>query len=266
MTIFSNTAFRGKHALITGATGGIGSATAKLLASMGAAITLSGRNESRLESVSKEIRQQFPESTVHVIRADLTHQSERRKLVEGAVRQGGPISFLVNNAGAFQYEPMEELTQESMDSLIGINFTSTVLLTQLVYEGMKASGHGSIVTVSSLSGMRGLPGTISYSASKFALIGFTHALALEAIGHGIRVNAVCPGFVDTNMGHDVVSATAAAGNVSLEQRWQQVNASIPSGRITQPEEVANTIAFLLSDAAGNIVGEAVKISGGALVR
>ncbi|MED4784900.1 SDR family oxidoreductase [Brevibacillus choshinensis] len=266
MSIFSKTVFQGKHALITGATGGIGSATAKLLVGMGAAVTITGRNETQLEILNKEIREQYTDAVVNVIRADLTHESERLELVEEAVRQAGPITFLVNNAGAFQYEPIEELTQESIDSLMNINFTSSVLLTQLVYEGMKEWRDGSIVNVSSLSGMRGVPGTIAYSASKFAMIGFTHALALEAIGHNIRVNAVCPGYVDTNMGHDVVSATAVAGKVSLEQRWQQVNAGIPSGRITQPDEVANTIAFLLSDAAGNIVGEAVKISGGALVR
>jgi 3-oxoacyl-[acyl-carrier protein] reductase len=216
--------------------------------------------------MSKQISEQHPDVVVTAIRADLTNESERRELVREAVRKAGPISFLINNAGAFQYEPIEELTQESIDSLMNINFTSAVLLTQLVYEGMKEWRVGSIVNISSLSGMRGVPGTISYSASKFALIGFTHALALEAIGHGIRVNAVCPGYVDTNMGQEVVGATATAGKVSLEQRWQQVNAGIPSGRITRPDEVANTIAFLLSDAAGNIVGEAVKISGGALVR
>lgn len=266
MGIFSDSACKGKHALITGATGGIGQATARLLAGMGAAVTITGRNEAKLEQVCQAIIEQQPDAVVTAIRADLTDDSERRELVEAAERHAGPISFLVNNAGAFQYGPLEDLTQEGIDGLMNINFTSTVLLSQLVYEGMKQRREGSIVNVSSLSGLRGVPGTIAYSASKFALIGFTHAFALEAIGHGIRVNAVCPGYVDTDMGHNVVNATAQAGNVSLEQRWQQVNAGIPSGRITRPDEVANTIAFLLSDAADNIVGEAVKISGGALVR
>lgn len=266
VTIFSNNVFAGKHALVTGATGGIGRATARLLAQMGAAVTITGRKEELLAQVKREILEQRVDARVVAIRADVTNEEERKTLVEQAERHAGPITLLVNNAGAFEYAFMEDVTQESMERLMNINYTSVVLLTQKIYAGMKRLGEGAIVNVSSLSGLRGVPGGTAYCASKFALIGFTHSLALEAISHGVRVNAVCPGYVDTAMGHDVISSSASAVGVSVEQRWKQVNGGIPSGKITQPEEVANTIAYLLSDAAVNLVGESVKISGGALLR
>src|SRR5690606_5310852 len=118
----------------------------------------------------------------------------------------------------------------------------------------------------SLSGLRGGYGHTAYAASKFALIGFTHCLAVEAIKHNVRVNAVCPGFVDTEMGYDVIRRQAAANRVSFEEQLERTNAGIPSGRTTTPEEVANAIAFLLTDAAASIVGESLKISGGAVLR
>jgi 3-oxoacyl-[acyl-carrier protein] reductase len=121
------------------------------------------------------------------------------------------------------------------------------------------------VNVSSLSGLRGTYGNSAYSASKFAITGFTQSFAVEAIEHNIRVNSVCPGFVDTDMGINAIKRKAGRESKSFEEKMKEVESGIPSGRITTAREVANTIAFLLTDAAENIVGESVKISGGSVM-
>lgn len=266
VAIFSGDALKGKHALITGATGGIGRATALRIASMGAAVTITGRNAEKLNELQDELLQRLPAAQVHAVAADLVVEEDRRRLIAEAEGRNGPISLLVNNAGVYRFGTVEELSQADLEELMRINFTAAVLLTQLVYRGMKQRREGAIVNVSSLSGLRGSYGHTAYAASKFALIGFTHCLAVEAIKHNVRVNAVCPGFVDTEMGYDVIRRQAAANRVSFEEQLERTNAGIPSGRITTPEEVANAIAFLLTDAAANIVGESLKISGGAVLR
>jgi len=266
MTIFSNSAFLGEHLLITGATGGIGSALAKTAAALGATVTLTGRNEEKLSELQAELRESFGEKKVHSFKADLSLEEERLALVEFAEKQAGEITMLVNNAGLYHYSRVDQLLEEDLNRIMHVNFTSAVLLTQLVYKGMLQEKRGSIVNVASLSGLRGNPGNTAYVASKFALVGFTHCLALEAIQHGIRVNAVCPGYVDTEMGERVIDETAKDQAKSYNDHYAQVEKGIPSGRISTPQEVANSIIFLLSNATGNIVGETLKISGGALLR
>lgn len=266
MPLFSSDAFKGKHALVTGATGGIGRETATLLVEMGATVTATGRNRKKLESWREEIHKNHPDSTIHIVAADITQESDRMNLVTEAEKHNGKISLLVNNAGILETGKVETLTQEKMERLMHVNYTSTVLLTQNVYRKMAAENEGAVVHVSSLSGLRGTYGNAAYSASKFALIGFTHAMALEAIQHGVRVNAVCPGYVETEMGRQAIQNKADQFQRPFEEQWRLAQQSNPSGRITHAYEVANTIAFLLSDAAENIVGEAVKISGGAVLR
>lgn len=266
MSVFSNDALRGKHALITGATGGIGRETARVVASMGAAVTVTGRNGEKLKRLRDEILQAVPGATVHAVAADITEPEGRRLLVAEAEEANGPVSLLVNNAGVFWHTLVEDLTEEALAKMMDVNFSSVVFLTRQIYLGMRERREGAIVNVSSLAGLRGLYGYTAYAASKAALIAFTHCLALEAIKYNVRVNAVCPGFVDTEMGSEVIREAAAMNNVSYEEQKRRLIAGIPSGRATTPVEVANAIAFLLTEACGNIVGESLKISGGALLR
>jgi 3-oxoacyl-[acyl-carrier protein] reductase len=134
-----------------------------------------------------------------------------------------------------------------------------------VYKEMIKQKNGAIVNISSLSGLRGRYGDSPYVSSKFALIGFTHSLALEAIEHRIRVNAVCPGYVDTEMGQNAILSSAQRNGLSYEEQLEKIKTDIPSSEIIKPIEVANTVAFLLTNAANNIVGESIKISGGAVL-
>jgi NAD(P)-dependent dehydrogenase (short-subunit alcohol dehydrogenase family) len=263
MFVFANDALKEKHAIVTGATGGIGYKTAKVLASMGASVTITGRRKEKLDELAREIGKDFPDTTVLSYPADISAEKDRRNLVKAAEEANGLTSLLVNSAGISGGDTVDRLTKEEMDKIMDINYTSTVLLTQLVYNRMKAKQEGAVVNVASLSGLRGTYGNTAYAASKFALIGFTQSFAFEAIKHHVRVNAVCPGYVDTDMGRNAVQRRVDRENRSFET---VVNDNIPSGRMTTPEEVANTIAYLLSNAAGNIVGESMKISGGSVMR
>lgn len=266
MSIFSSDVFKGKHALVTGATGGIGYETAKVLAAMGADVTITGRKEDVLNELKRDIESEFPDAKVMLVVADLANDFDRETLVRISEEQFGPVSLLVNSAGITGGGVMEELTQEELERVMHLNFTVPILLTQEIYEMMKKNKEGAVVNVSSLSGLRGTVGGTAYVGSKFALNGFTQSFALEAIKHNIRVNAVCPGYVDTKMGRDGIQSKGERENRSFEEQLKLENEKLPSGRISTPEEVANTIAFLLSEAAENIIGEAVKISGGSIMR
>lgn len=265
MSIFSSEVFKGKHALITGATGGIGYETAMVLAQMGANVTITGRKEEVLNELKDEIQSSLPEAKVNLVVADLTQASDRKKLVQEAEEKLGPVSLLVNSAGVTGGGVMEDLTQEELERVMHLNFTVPILLTQQIYESMKKNREGAIVNVSSLSGLRGTYGGTAYTGSKFALNGFTQSFALEAIEHQIRVNAVCPGYVDTEMGRNGIARKGERENRSFEEQLEIENQNLPSGRISTALEVANTITFLLSDSAENIIGETVKISGGSVM-
>ncbi|MFB4165292.1 SDR family NAD(P)-dependent oxidoreductase [Alteribacillus sp. JSM 102045] len=266
MTIFVNDALKGKHALVTGATGGIGYETAILLASMGAAVTITGRREEKLKELENDILKSSPQSKVLSFAADIGQESDRKALVQVSQEANGFISLLVNSAGVIGGATVENLTQSEMERIMHVNYTSTVLLSQLVYETMREKKEGAIVNVSSLSGLRGTHGNTAYAASKFALIGFTHSMAVEAVSYGVRVNAVCPGYVETEMGQAAIKNKAKREGRSFEEQLVAAKNSIPSGRLTDPKEVAHTIAYLLTDAASNIIGESVKISGGNVLR
>lgn len=265
MTIFSREALKDQHILITGATGGIGYETAKACAAAGAHLTITGRNEDRLSLLKGECEEISPQSNVFLFSADLDDADDRQSLIEAASLENGPITGLVNGAGIAGGAPLDELDEQDLRRIMELNFTSTVLFTQAVYKEMRKAGKGAVVNVSSLSGLRGTSGNSAYAGSKFALIGFTQSFAVEAIEHGIRVNAVCPGYVDTKMGRDSIERKGEKMGRSYEEQLKTATAGIPSGRISTPEEVAQTILFLLTHAAGNIVGESIKISGGSVM-
>ncbi|WP_324777794.1 SDR family NAD(P)-dependent oxidoreductase [Virgibacillus senegalensis] len=266
MSVFASNALQGEHALITGATGGIGYETALAVAEMGANLTITGRNEEKLDKLKQTIIDNYPNTKVLAHRADISDDHERTSLVTSAQQAIGNVTLLVNSAGIGGGGLVEELEQDEIEKIMHLNYTVPVLLSQQVYKQMKAKGKGAIVNVSSLSGLRGTHGNTAYSASKFALIGFTHSFSLEAIEHGVRVNAVCPGYVDTSMGRNAIKNKGEKQNRSFEEQLKIVEEGLPSGSITKPEEVANTICYLLTDAAQNIVGESVKISAGSVRR
>lgn len=266
MPIFSDEALQHKHVLVTGATGGIGYETAKLLVNMGARVTITGRNKEKLDNLEQELHQLTDKQQVFSQIADLTKREDRESLIENAENRLGFINGLVNSAGVAGGKTVENLDEEFIERLMDLNFKSTFHLTKAIYEKMMKNKEGDIVNLASLSGLRGTHGNTAYAASKFAVVGWTQSMAAEAIEHNVRVNAVCPGYVDTEMARNSIRSKAERNHTSYEQEMENARNSIPSGRLTTPLEVANTIAFLLTEAAGNIVGESVKISGGSVMR
>ncbi|MCK0472838.1 SDR family NAD(P)-dependent oxidoreductase [Halalkalibacter sp. APA_J-10(15)] len=263
--LFSKTAFEGTHILITGATGGIGAQTAKQAAECGASISITGRNKEKLASLVEELSKRMNSAKLTAFPADISQEDDRLQLIEHCERKLGAITGLVNGAAIAEPMTLDELQEEKLTQIMNVNHTATVMLTQHVYQKMKQEQRGSIVNVASLSGLRGTYGGTAYASSKFALIGFTQSLALEAIQSNINVNAICPGFVDTDMAHKIIERKAKEARISYDEQLKKIEAGFPSGKITSPDEVATTILFLLSGAVRNIVGESIKISGGVVV-
>ncbi|MFC4404059.1 SDR family NAD(P)-dependent oxidoreductase [Gracilibacillus xinjiangensis] len=266
MKVFAKDALENKHILVTGATGGIGNETAKVLAGMGAKLTITGRNMEKLNQLKVELYEITDENNICAEKADLNKEEDRGKLIKTAEEKLGFISGLVNIAGISGGSTVEKLKEEDMKKIMEVNYFATFSLTQAIYQKMIKREQGSIVNVSSLSGLRGTHGNSAYAASKFAMTGWTQSMAVEAIQHNIRVNAVCPGYVNTEMARNGFEKKAENKNISYEEAKKESLGTIPSGRLTEPVEVANSIAFLLTDAAKNIVGESLKISGGNVMR
>jgi 3-oxoacyl-[acyl-carrier protein] reductase len=192
------------------------------------------------------------------VRADLRHSEGIRHLVDEAVAALGPIDILVNNAGSLVRRlPIRELTEEGWDDILALNLKSAVFCTQAVAPSMITRRAGAIVNVGSIAGHSGGgPGAGPYAAAKAGLVAMTKSLAKELAPHGVRVNAIAPGVIDTPF-HEVFSTP--------EMMRAFVNA-IPLGRIGTPSEVAKVIAFLASDAASYIVGETIEVNGGQMMR
>jgi len=246
----------GKTALVTGASSGIGAATATVLADLGARVALSYHsNVQGAEQVRAAIISSGGKAIA--VHADFRHAADIRTLVHRTIEELGPIDILVNNAGSL-VERMKvlEVSSEKWDEILNLNLKSAVLCAQAVAGSMIERKSGSIINVGSIAGHTGGGlGAGAYSAAKAGLVAYTKSLAKELAPHGIRVNAISPGVIDTPF-HQVFSTPEMIRNFV---------AAIPLGRLGKPEECAKVIAFLASDAASYIVGETIEVNGGQLM-
>ena len=247
----------GRVALVTGASSGIGAATAETLAGLGARVAIGyHRNKSGAEATRDRIV--AAAGTAVALAADVRRAAESRGLVERAAAELGPIDILVNNAGSLvMRRGIREVTEDHLDEILALNLKSAVLASQAVAQSMMDRRRGAIVNVVSIAGHTGGgPGAGVYAAAKAALTAHTKSLAKELAPHGVRVNAVSPGVIDTPF-HEVFSTAEMMRNfVSM----------IPLGRVGTAVECANVVAFLVSDAASYIVGETIEVNGGQLMR
>ena len=243
----------GKVALVTGASSGIGRATAEALAANGARVVINfHRNESGAEAARVKIVSGGGRAII--VQADVKRANEVQSLIEPTVAEFGPIDILVNNAGSLvERLKILELTEERWDEVIDLNLKSAFLCCRAVAASMMERKSGAIINVSSIAGRTGgALGAIHYSAAKSGLITLTKGLAKELAPFGVRVNAVSPGVIDTRFHEEFSSAETMKAYV----------AAIPLGRVGTPEEVAKVICFLASDAAGYLAGETIEINGG----
>jgi NAD(P)-dependent dehydrogenase (short-subunit alcohol dehydrogenase family) len=240
--------------LITGALTGIGRATAFAFARQGARLVVSGRREAEGEDLAGALRDLGVEAAF--IRADVRHEAEVAALVDGAVARFGRLDVAVNNAGTEgRPGPLTEQTPESYAATFDTNVLGVLLSLKHELRVLQAQGSGSIINISSVLGRVGAAGASVYAASKFAVEGLTKAAALEAAPHGVRVNAVAPGPIDTGMLDRFTGSPAAK---------QGFGASLPLGRIGVPDEIAAAILFLASDAAAFVTGQSLAVDGGKL--
>jgi 3-oxoacyl-[acyl-carrier protein] reductase len=246
----------GRVALVTGASSGFGAATASVLADLGAIVALGyHQNEEGVNQVLDQIIQEGGKALA--ICADMRRADEISALVRRATDELGPIDILINNAGSLvQRQAIREITQERWDEIMNLNLTSAVFCSQAVVPMMIERKTGTIVNLVSIAGRTGGgPGAAAYSVAKGGLITFTKSLAKELAPHGVRVNAISPGVIDTPF-HQVFSTPEMIRNFVT---------TIPLGRVGTPEECAKVIAFLASDASSYVVGETIEVNGGQLM-
>ena len=251
----------GRRALVTGAATGIGRAIAEALVREGArvAVTDIGLDGAR------EVAESLGDAT-RAYRLDVTDAAETAAVFRSAAEWMGGLDLLAANAGISTMNSVVDLTEEEWDSNMAVNAKGVFLSNREAVRHFLAAGtKGAIVNTASLAGKIGAPLLAHYSASKFAVVGFTHSLAREVGAHGIRVNAVCPGYVRTSMQDREVVWEAKLRNMTPEAVREQYVAETPLGRLEEPEDVAAIVVFLASDLSGFLTGEAINASGGVLM-
>ncbi len=255
---------KGKHAIVTGGSRGIGAAISEDLARLGADITLMGRDLARLEKQSERLASEFAVRAAAVV-CDVSDESSVQSAFEKAQLAFGEADILINNAGQAEAARFVEMKRELWDRMIAVNLTGTYLCTQQVIPSMLKTGEGRIINIASTAGLKGYSTIAAYCASKHGIIGLTRALAAETVKTKITVNAVCPGYTDTEMSHAGIKKLMDAGKTEDEARNLIVR-TIPRGSFIEPAEVANAVAWLCSPGASAITGQAIVVAGGEVMK
>jgi 3-oxoacyl-[acyl-carrier protein] reductase len=242
---------KGKTALVTGATGGLGGAIASALHAQGATVAISGRQVDKLEALAAELKER-----VHICPCDLGNKEQVGKLIEEATGKLGRLDILVNNAGLTKDNLFMVMKDEQWDEVIAVNLTSTFMLMRAAVRGMMRAktGYGRIVNISSVSGVLGNPGQGNYAASKAGMIGMTKSVAREVASRGITANCIAPGFIKTPM-------TDALN----EKQVAVIKEAIPAQAFGSPADIAAAAVYLASEEARYVTGQTLHINGGMLM-
>jgi NAD(P)-dependent dehydrogenase (short-subunit alcohol dehydrogenase family) len=250
--------FEGKVALVTGAASGLGLATAKAFAESGASVALADWNEDAVRTAADELATQGHKALA--IRCDVADDSQVEAMVARTVAAFGQLDAAYNNAGVQNVlAETADTTREDYDRVMGINLRGEWSCMKFELQQMRKQGNGSIVNCSSLGGLVGGGGRGIYHAAKHGVLGFTKSAALEYAARGIRINAVCPGLIWTPMADQMVAAGQGDALKAMEK-------NVPMGRVGRPEEIANAVLWLCSDAASYVTGQSISVDGGFVMR
>jgi NAD(P)-dependent dehydrogenase (short-subunit alcohol dehydrogenase family) len=222
-------------------------------------VSLLGRNRSRLEATAAALT--VPS---HVVCADVADPDALRGAIAAAVATLGPIDILVNNAGATASEPLHRSTDDAWQRMLAVNLTGAYVAMREVLPGMLARDYGRIVNIASTAGLTGYAYTAAYCASKHGLVGLTRSAARETARRNITVNAVCPGYTDTDIVESAVANIAARTGRSPAEALAALTASNPQGRLVRPQEVANAVLWLCAPGSESVTGQSIIVAGGEL--
>jgi 3-hydroxybutyrate dehydrogenase len=247
---------------VTGASRGIGRSIALELAKAGASLALVSRNEKLLQRVAEEAKNIGVKCLYEVF--DVSDEHRLESFVHEVHQQLGSLDILINNAGVYETSSLANQPLDSWRRLLEINLTAAMRASRVVVPLMLRKNWGRIISVSSISGKAGEPFGAAYSASKFGLIGMSQSLALEVAEHGITVNTVCPGWVDTDMAHEQLNSAqwCELNGIPVDDSEEIARLSVPQKRLIEPEEVASLVVYLCSEGARGITGQAINICGG----
>jgi NAD(P)-dependent dehydrogenase (short-subunit alcohol dehydrogenase family) len=254
----------GQVAIVTGAGRGIGRATALELARLGADIVVAEIDRAGAERTAAEVKALGRRASV--VATDVTSRKDLAAMAEGARAEFGRIDVLVNNAGIYRAAAPLDVTEEHWDAVMTVNAKAVFFACQAVLPTMIAQQRGSIVNLASMAGKIGSRNNLPYNASKAAVISITKSLAHAHARDGIRVNCVCPGFVETDMWTLVAREQGALMGLSPEEFTRQRGAQVPLGRMERPEDVASVIAFLAGSRAAYMTGQAISVDGGLVMQ
>jgi NAD(P)-dependent dehydrogenase (short-subunit alcohol dehydrogenase family) len=249
----------GRHAVVTGASRGIGAAIATALAADGVRVSLLGRDAGNLEHVSAQLgggARAFP------MVADMTDPASLRSAFDAARGHFGPVHVLVNNAGQAASAKFTDTDEALWSRLIAVNLTGTYLCTRHAVPDMLTEGFGRIVNIASIAGLRGAAYISAYASSKHAVIGLTRSLALEYATRNITVNAVCPGYVDTDIVKEAIANIKSKTGRNDSEALAALVATNPQRRLIEPREVADTVMWLCRPGSESVTGQSIVLAGG----
>lgn len=250
-------------AVVTGAGRGIGRAIALELAVKGARVVVAARSKAELDDVTREIVDAGGHAVA--VTCDITNDDDVAALVRATSDAFGPATVLVNSAGAYRVGRFTEAPMSDFQLLIEVNYLGTVRVTQAFLTGMLKAEYGRVVNVASTAGKYGSMNQAMYNGSKHAVVGLTRSLGLELAKTGVRVNAVCPGYVDTPMLHDALPEFGRISDIPADHVLAGLLSRVPIGRLLQPEEISHLAVYLASAEADGIVGQAFTVAGGLIL-